>query len=421
MLKIKKYQYGTTNGIGLKELIPKVGSNRGTLTDQFIGKTNYDWLKKINQPSKNVGINFTNLNKVKNTQLTTPKTSDLKGLGSGVNLSGNSDKNSVGKGNVPKNTSNTSNTLGNIASIAGSASGLIDPILGAIGVEAATTSSGVGEAISGLSGSLKGYGTIGAIAGAAVDILGAGIKYGGKKLEKSQTTGLDTGGYSFKLNPQAGGKTDLFTMGRKKKIDATTKRFDTQNLLAGNAAYKEKQNNMAANNIYGDITSKTQQQISGGLKTNILSVKKGAKIPPQYLSKIAYKAKTKVKKAQEGTSTDDLQKNSLGGEMPNVIPEGALHARKNNYEGELGEQVTSKGIPVITVEEGGKITQHAEIEHSEIIFNKEVSTKIEEWFKEYKKIDDILKKKDLENECGKFITHQILENTQDNTNLIEQT
>jgi hypothetical protein len=34
-----------------------------------------------------------------------------------------------------------------------------------------------------------------------------------------------------------------------------------------------------------------------------------------------------------------------GGQM-NVIPEGALHARKNNMEG-AGEDFTAKGIPVV--------------------------------------------------------------------------
>jgi len=33
----------------------------------------------------------------------------------------------------------------------------------------------------------------------------------------------------------------------------------------------------------------------------------------------------------------------------NVIPEGALHARKNNMEG-AGEDFTAKGIPVMTAD-----------------------------------------------------------------------
>lgn len=107
-----------------------------------------------------------------------------------------------------------------------------------------------------------------------------------------------------------------------------------------------------------------------------------------------------------------------GGQLTNVIPEGALHARKNNYEGELGEQVTDKGIPVITYEDGNKIIQHAEIENSEIIFNKAASTKLEELFKEYNEAENEAKKKAIEIECGKFLVLEILENTEDNVGLI---
>ena len=60
-----------------------------------------------------------------------------------------------------------------------------------------------------------------------------------------------------------------------------------------------------------------------------------------------------------------------GGQM-NVIPEGALHARKNNMEG-AGKDFTHKGIPVI--DDDGK--QQAEIEREEVIFNKEVTEKLE--------------------------------------------
>jgi len=40
--------------------------------------------------------------------------------------------------------------------------------------------------------------------------------------------------------------------------------------------------------------------------------------------------------------------------------------------------VTNKGIPVITMEDGGDITQHAEIECDEIIFNLELTKKLED-------------------------------------------
>lgn len=102
-----------------------------------------------------------------------------------------------------------------------------------------------------------------------------------------------------------------------------------------------------------------------------------------------------------------FQKFQNGGQM-NVIPEGALHARKNNLTDinpEL-EGITSKGIPVITQEDGG-IVQHAEVERSEIIFTKEVTDKLEELRK--------LGTDEAAIEAGKLLASQIMENTIDNT------
>jgi hypothetical protein len=100
----------------------------------------------------------------------------------------------------------------------------------------------------------------------------------------------------------------------------------------------------------------------------------------------------------------------------NVIPEGALHARKNNYEGLLGEKVTNKGIPVITLEDGG-VTQHAEIERAEIIFTKPVSEQLETLANQYKDASE-KEKAALELECGKLLVKEILYNTDDNAGLI---
>jgi myo-inositol-1-phosphate synthase len=63
----------------------------------------------------------------------------------------------------------------------------------------------------------------------------------------------------------------------------------------------------------------------------------------------------------------------------NVIPEGALHARKNGMELAKEGEVTHKGIPV--VDNDGN--QQAEIERNEIIFNKEVTEKLENYYKQY--------------------------------------
>lgn len=101
-----------------------------------------------------------------------------------------------------------------------------------------------------------------------------------------------------------------------------------------------------------------------------------------------------------------------GGKV-NVIPDGALHAHKHHLEdiSPEYEQVTSKGIPVVTEEEGGKLKQHAEIERNEIIFRLEVTKKLEELMKDGSD--------DAAIEAGKLLAHEIINNTVDNTGLTE--
>ena len=97
----------------------------------------------------------------------------------------------------------------------------------------------------------------------------------------------------------------------------------------------------------------------------------------------------------------------------NVIPDGALHAHKHHLEdiSPEYEQVTSKGIPVVTEEEGGKLKQHAEIERNEIIFRLEVTKKLEELMKDGSD--------DAAIEAGKLLAHEIINNAVDNTGLME--
>ena len=97
-----------------------------------------------------------------------------------------------------------------------------------------------------------------------------------------------------------------------------------------------------------------------------------------------------------------------GGSM-NVIPEGALHAHKHSID--IDGEITKKGIPVI-IENGGDITQVAEIERDEIIFTKEVTEKLEQ-------LRDI-GTDEAAIEAGKLITYEILHNTIDNTGLLNK-
>lgn len=89
----------------------------------------------------------------------------------------------------------------------------------------------------------------------------------------------------------------------------------------------------------------------------------------------------------------------------NVIPDGALHARKHNM---ALDGVTPKGIPVVSEKEGGEIEQQAEIEKEEIIFRLEVTKKLEELAQNGSD--------DAAIEAGKLLVNEILYNTIDKTN-----
>lgn len=100
-----------------------------------------------------------------------------------------------------------------------------------------------------------------------------------------------------------------------------------------------------------------------------------------------------------------IDKYKDGGKM-NVIPEGALHARLNHLD---VDNITKKGIPVI-IKNGNKVEQQAEVECNEIIFRKEVTTELEKLCEDGS--DEAAIK------AGKLLVKEILENTQDNTGLI---
>lgn len=115
---------------------------------------------------------------------------------------------------------------------------------------------------------------------------------------------------------------------------------------------------------------------------------------------------------------DEAQKFENGGQM-NVIPDGALHARLHHMEDvnpDLKGQITKKGIPVVSEGEGGEIEQQAEIEREEIIFNKEVTTSLEELYKKYQEDP----KPEYAIFAGKILAQQIMENTDDRTGLIQR-
>lgn len=112
--------------------------------------------------------------------------------------------------------------------------------------------------------------------------------------------------------------------------------------------------------------------------------------------------------------TQKLQNGGVVGIDSNILPEGALHARKNNLA-ELNpdlEDATKKGIPVMAAEGGEIGDQVAEIEHSEIIFRLDVTKQLEELRKDGSEEAMI--------QAGKLIAEELIENTQDNVGMITE-
>lgn len=125
--------------------------------------------------------------------------------------------------------------------------------------------------------------------------------------------------------------------------------------------------------------------------------------------------------AQNGAKLENIEVS----EEKSVIPEGALH--KNKHE-DFELDTTEKGIPVITVKDDNvetleeiqaqsdTVVQHAEIEHNEIIFSKELTDFIEDNRKKWHESED----PDICLEVGKRLVKEIMENTNDNTGLIDK-
>lgn len=102
-----------------------------------------------------------------------------------------------------------------------------------------------------------------------------------------------------------------------------------------------------------------------------------------------------------------------GGEL-NIIPEGALH--KNLHHMENDENITKKGIPVISEDENGKIVQNAEIERSEIVLRLSLTQKLEKMLKKYNSDISQKEKDDVATKAGQILVDELLNKTIDNTN-----
>lgn len=205
---------------------------------------------------------------------------------------------------------------------------------------------------------------------------------------------------------KSGKKYGLLSGGARNKANRQIHNAQMQQSKMSNIADEAQMAFTASNNPLLE----TQLQLNGGYQQNTVKAgKSGLKMDRDFAKrvvKLSKGQKEKRKKIQEEVA------GFKNGGAVNVIPDGALHAHKHHLENvdEKFEDVTAKGIPVITEEKGGDIKQHAEVEREEIIFNLEVTKQLEKLMQDGSDEAAI--------EAGKLLVHEILENTVDNTGLL---
>lgn len=195
-------------------------------------------------------------------------------------------------------------------------------------------------------------------------------------------------------------KINNFITDVNKKVEIATNNIQTAKLLKTNTASDT-------------LLSQNQNKYSGYTPTALLS-RKGMKFPEL---ESAHQLLNSWNNKQKSSNTESsTQKFQLGGKM-NLIPEGALHARKHDIvssDPELEGQITTKGIPVIS-KSGGEITQHAEIEREEWTLRKEFTDQLESLYKKYQEDPS----NELAIEAGKLVCYELLKNTDDRSGLIK--
>lgn len=212
---------------------------------------------------------------------------------------------------------------------------------------------------------------------------------------------------------KSGKKYGLFSGGARNRANRQIHNAQMQQSKMSNIADEAQMAFTASNNPLLGLG--TQLQLNGGYQQNTVKAgKSGLKMDRDFAKrvvKLSKGQKEKRKKIQEEVRMEEVAGFKNGGAV-NVIPDGALHAHKHHLENvdEKFEEVTTKGIPVITEEKGGDIKQHAEVEREEIIFNLEVTKQLEKLMQDGSDEAAI--------EAGKLLVYEILENTVDNTGLL---
>ena len=271
-----------------------------------------------------------------------------------------------------------------------------------------------GQAMNTIGDIAPSFGPVGSIVGAGAKVLGTLFTSIGPNVKGNTSKELTDSSSSYGgLDKLDSKKFGLFGIGAGKRYAKKVAEREQQRIKSEGILKSAQTDQEAAVGSIQNLANRYNLNMSGGWQQNngIRFGKSGTKV--SYDLSFAHKVLNHLKE-------DTSEKFEKGGKV-NIIPEGALHARKHNIDTpELDGKITKKGIPVIVEGENG-IKQVAEIEKNEIIFTKEITEKLEELRDKYSDDESSSKEKDaIAIEAGKLLVQEILYNTQDNTGLLNE-
>lgn len=270
----------------------------------------------------------------------------------------------------------------------------------------------------------------GAVATAGIHGLNALSKLGGEKVAgfdgntgSSAMADFSTADKQFRANPLNLASSFTKSAGAK-MAEAHAQRQAEKFAAAKNIVEEQQLQNEARQATLQEEIMLTQQELSGGADYDSILLKEGGQI----LNALEYDLNTifdyYTPSFKDGGIIEEyynldsifdyynpgIECFQKGG---NLLPSGALHKNKHNMSVDmLDGQITKKGIPVVSIEEGGEIVQHAEIEAAEIIFELSVTKELEKYWEDGSDEAAIA--------AGELLVKEILNNTDDNVNLIKQ-
>lgn len=299
----------------------------------------------------------------------------------------------------------------------------------------------LGKGVNALGGGTDGMTTTDAILGSSfLNLTPMGLinGFGGKKAHKitsdmKQRQAFETVGGSYSgsvlnyanASKYSGKKYGAFSRHARKRANRKIDEANRQVKVMKNISQEAQLDSMLGNGMQDINNMKYQMDLQGGYKPYTSIGRKGLRLPTKKELDRSRRISSNIKNKQTiknkffipndfsytyqlgdqiEVPEEQVKAFKNGGQM-SIIPEGALHARKNNMN---VENITKKGIPVVD-NEG---TQQAEIERNEIIFSKEATTKLEELMNDGSDQAAI--------EAGKLLVKEITTNLDDKTGLTKE-